>query len=173
MRSSSTKNPQLVECTNPSKNIWVVRWDVKQRTDENERIVYEYEEQRFEHIPSENEVREAINAYCNKITDQKILEGFRWNDTPVWLSSENQFNYKATYDLAVQTGGKTLPVTFKLGTDEVPSYVTFNTVEELGAFYTAALAYIQECYTDGWGIKDTFDYSDYIAIIQDPLNLPE
>ena len=39
---------------------------------------------------------------------------------PVWLSSENQFNYKAAYDLAVQTGGATLPVTFKFGTDEVP-----------------------------------------------------
>jgi hypothetical protein len=39
---------------------------------------------------------------------------------PVWLSTENQFNYKAAFDLATQTGGKSLPVTFKFGSTNNP-----------------------------------------------------
>jgi hypothetical protein len=67
---------------------------------------------------------------------------------PVWLSSENQFNYKAAYDLAVQTGGATLPVTFKFGTDEVPQYREFVTLEELTDFYTKAM-FRTRCLTAG------------------------
>ena len=51
-------------------------------------------------------------------------------DAPVWLSTENQYNYKAAYDLAVQTGGETLPVTFKFGSDEQPEYHTFEKLDE-------------------------------------------
>ena len=28
----------------------------------------------------------------------------------IWLSSENQFNYKVAYDLALQTNGANLPI---------------------------------------------------------------
>ena len=41
----------------------------------------------------------------NDERDEKIVSGFVWRDMQVWLSSENQFNYKAAYDLAVQTKG--------------------------------------------------------------------
>ena len=38
-----------------------------------------------------------------------------WNDIPVWLSTENQLNFKSVYDMAVQAAGASLPVEFKLG----------------------------------------------------------
>ena len=84
-----------------------------------------------------------------------------YENVPVWLSSENQFNYKAAYDLAVQTAGATLPVVFKFGTDTEPVYREFATLEDLTDFYTKAMQHIQNTLADGWKKKDVFDLSLY------------
>ena len=109
------------------------------------------------------DIKQAILADINEQTDEKILKGFTWNDMKVWLSSENQFNFKAAYDLAVQTQGASLPVKFKLGEDEneEPIYHTFETLEDLGDFYTKAITYIVGCLNEGWNRKDSIDWSDY------------
>lgn len=78
---------------------------------------------------------------------------------PIWLSTENQFNYKAAYDLAVQTNGASLPVKFKFGTDEAPIYHTFNELEELQEFYMSSIAFVQQVLDDGWNEKDNLDLS--------------
>ena len=61
----------------------------------------------FNHKPTDEEIRSTVTAWYNRETDKAILSGFIYEGIPVWLSSENQFNYKAAYDLAVQTGGRT------------------------------------------------------------------
>ena len=109
------------------------------------------------HLPTVEEVKEIVISEVNKKVDQKILEGFVWRDMPIWLSSENQFNYKAAYDLAVQTQGMNLPSTFKFGTVDEPKYHTFETVEELQDFYTSAVRFINDTLAEGWKEKDSFD----------------
>ena len=84
-----------------------------------------------------------------------------WNEMSVWLSTENQFNYKAAYDLAVQTAGATLPVKFKFGTDDVPCYHTFQTVEELSDFYIQSIQYVQNLLDECWNKKDAFSLDSY------------
>ena len=69
-------------------------------------------EEEFGHKPTDEEIRTLVMSWYNSQTDAAILSGFAYNGAPVWLSTENQYNYKAAYDLAVQTGGETLPVTF-------------------------------------------------------------
>ena len=93
--------------------------------------------------------------------DAAILSGFTYEGMPVWLSSENQFNYKSAYDLAVQSNGATLPLTFKFGTEEKPQYRRFDTIAELTDFYTKAMAYIQATLADGWKRKDAVDWNVY------------
>ena len=107
------------------------------------------------------QIKTIILDAINKRTDEKILSGFIWNDMQVWLSSENQFNYKAAYDLAVQTKGANLPTVFKFGGNENPIYHKFETVEELADFYTKAMAYINEQLAIGWLKKDSIDWSVY------------
>lgn len=113
--------------------------------------------------PAFEKVKNDIIADINAKTDEKILSGFVWNNKPVWLSSENQFNFKAAYDLAVQTNGKSLPVKFKLGETEdgEPVYHTFETLEEITDFYTKAIAFINQCLNEGWEMKDSIDWSVY------------
>ena len=111
---------------------------------------------------TEAAMRKLIADWFDPETDQKILTGFRWNDKPVYLSTENQFNFKAAYDLAIQTNGSNLPITFKLGEDNsMPVYHTFTTIEDLADFYTNAMLYIQQCLSEGWAKKDSFDWSLY------------
>ena len=117
------------------------------------------------------EVKDAILADINHRTDEKILSGFTWtpeggDPIPVWLSTENEFNYKAAYDLAEQTEGASLPVKFKLGEDEegTPIYHTFTTLPEFRDFYTKAVAHIQQTLQDGWQEKDSIDWTPYEAL---------
>lgn len=147
----------LIECTNPVKNKWRVRWDIA--TDESGATSYIEEE--LNHRPSEDEIKGIISAWINARTDERILSGFVYEGNMVWLSSENQFNYKAAHDLAVQTAGATLPATFKLGSDDAPCYRTFNDIDSLTDFYSRAMAHIQQALADGWSAKDSIDLEKY------------
>ena len=115
----------------------------------------------FTKIPSFGQLKQFILSEINKRTDEKILSGFEWNGMSVWLSSENQFNYKAAFDLAVQTNGANLPTVFKFGDTENPVYYKFDTLEELQDFYMKAMTYINEQLAIGWAKKDAIDWSVY------------
>ena len=148
-----------LERVSPARDKWRVRWDITPDGDGNA----SYMEAELEHRPTVNKIRTLICGWINDQTTEKIRTGFEYGGHPVWLSMENQANYKAAHDLAVQTGGKSLPVTFKFGTDEEPVYKTFETVEDLTDFYTKALGQVQECLEEGWRNKDSIDWSLYEA----------
>lgn len=112
--------------------------------------------QRFDRQPTATELLKVITEHVDSLTDQKILTGFRWHGKNVYLSTENQFNFKAAYDVAVQTDGATLPIKFKLGEDAdgLPMYHTFNSMNAFTDFYTGAISFIQQTLAAGWEEKD-------------------
>lgn len=122
---------------------------------EEDGIGYDYRIS-FGHIPTKDEVHELIINHINSLTDEKILSGFVWNGINVWLSTENQFNFKAAFDMAVQTSGASLPIKFKLGEDAngEPVYHVFENMAEFSDFYTSAIAFIMTALNDGWVEKD-------------------
>ena len=148
-----------VEAINEADGVYIVRWDCKPLPEGGNMVVWA--EEMLYGKPVESEMRRIINGYYNGITDCKILQDFTWHGMPVWLSDENQRNYKAAYDLAVQTGGETLPVVFKFGSDEQPVYHTFGTMDELKEFYMSVYRHIEQCLADGWANKDAVDYGVY------------
>ena len=117
----------------------------------------------YDHIPTVAEVRADIEALVNAKTDEVILTGLKWNGKPVYLSSENQFNFKAAHDLADETGGAILPIKFKLGEAENgdPVYHTFTKTETLADFVSSIFVHIQGTIKAGWTEKDSIDYSLY------------
>ena len=149
--------PQFLRIANKRRGRYAIAFDIERNEDGN----YDFMEKVFDHLPTEEEIRTVINGYYNEETDKAIVSGFTYGDVPVWLSSENQFNFKAAFDLAVQTEGASLPVRFKFGTEQEPVYRTFTTVAELTDFYTRAIAYIQGCLEAGWAKKDAVDYTVY------------
>lgn len=112
----------------------------------------------YDHRPTEQELRNDINTLVNSLVDDTILRGFSWNGKPVWLSQENQLNFKAAYDLAVQTEGATLPIKFKLGErDGEPVYHTFTTLSAFTDFFTKAVQHVIGSINAGWVEKDGTD----------------
>lgn len=156
-----TSDVQLLELTNPIRGLWRVRWDVQ--PDEYGGAVYMEEE--YNHKPTLDEIKDLIFSWIDRRTDAAILQGFVWREHPVWLSRENQMNYKAAYDLAVQTNGATLPVKFKLGEDESGNavYHEFNDLAEFTDFYTSAVAYVNATLQKGWAEKDGIDWQAYVG----------
>ena len=112
-------------------------------------------------IPTFQQVKAFILNYVNGRITKSIESGFTWKDMSVWLSSENQFNYKAAYDLAFQTNGASLPTVFKFGDTENPVYYKFDTLDDLHDFYIKAMTYINEQLAIGWVKKDSIDWSAY------------
>lgn len=156
----------LVECINPRYRKYRVRWDIQPYfNDIGDLEGVTFLEAEFAHKPTMVEIKDVILGWMNGEIDKRILAGFEWNGMSVWLSSENQFNYKAAYDLAVQTGGANLPIMFKFGDMENPTYHTFTSVEELTDFYLKAMAYINEQLSIGWQEKDAIDWSGYEALL--------
>ncbi|MEG2599833.1 MAG: hypothetical protein RSA66_10220 [Muribaculaceae bacterium] len=120
--------------------------------------------ERFTHKPTADEIKEVIISEVNKRVDGEILNGFQWNGIPVYLSTENQFNFKVVYDMAEMSQEETLPVKFKLGEDELgePMYYEFTTIEELRDFYKQAMYFINKTINDGWEEKDSINMEAFL-----------
>ena len=141
----------------------VVMWDYQPILTENgeETSVGTWKVEKFDKQLSFNEIKTFITNYYNEKIDEKILSGMVWKDMKIWLSSENQFNYKAAYDIAVQTEGKNLPVMFKFGDTNEPIYYVFDNLEELTDFYLSSMTYIQDTLANGWKVKDSINWDAY------------
>lgn len=103
--------------------------------------------------PSIEEIRKDIGNLIDEQTSNKILSGFTYEGDSVWLSLENQLNFRSAV---------CFPCRFKIGeTEGVPTYRTFLSSDELLAFNNAITEYIHSCLEDGWKIKDSVDYNIY------------
>ena len=133
------------------------------------------------------DVKEAIIADINSRTDLKILNDYEWTimhgntDKPkkqrrigetvkVWLSMENQNNFKEAHRLAAIDASLVIPVKFKIGEDEegTPVYETFESFEELNQFYVGAFAFVKQTIDAGWAEKDSIDWAPYEALYPQP-----
>lgn len=169
-KTHSSTLPAYIECTNPRISKFVIRYDITPdlAPSSEASTTYTYYEQIFYHHPTDEEILATLTAHINRQTDTAILTGFTYEGTPVWLSTENQLNYRAAYDLALQTGGQTLPVTFKLGTDDAPVYHTFTTINALADFIRQMHTHIRTTIEAGWHKKDTIDLTLYHTICNHP-----
>lgn len=102
-RETTETNIKLIE-RRESDGYWVVRWDFKEKLDENSNGtgVYWYEEESYNFIPTIEDIQQTITDWFNKQTDGIIKHGFRWKGINVLLNDENKFNYKAITDEAAR-----------------------------------------------------------------------
>ena len=148
---------QLLECTNPVRGYWRIRFDVQIKDDGSA----DYYEHRFFAKPQLEVIKSVITEFINEQTNATILSGLKYENQLVWLSAENQANYKAAYDLAVQTQGESLPYKVKLGGEDAPVYREFTSLQDFKAFYLSVQKHINDTINDGWKRKDAIDWSKY------------
>jgi hypothetical protein len=123
-----------------------------------ETLLASWEEYRFNHVPDIHEIKRVVLEYFNKQINEEIISNFEWNGLKVWLSTENQINYKSAYDLAIQTHGANLPLIFKFENIDGSVYHKFETLEEFSDFYIKTLQYIQKTLQKGWEKKDNIKW---------------
>lgn len=158
------KGVKEIQLINSRQNKYAVRWNFRNKKyengkeDENDVL---FCEEIFNHKPTLSEIKETVNGYYNEQINEKILSGCRWEGNVVWLSQENQLNYKTAFDTAFQTDGQNLPVIFKLGTEDNPKYVQFDTVERLKTFHLHWTSFITNTLRAGWQFKDSTDWTKY------------
>ena len=116
--------------------------------------------------PTKEDILQAIIADIDACTDEKILNGYQWTvlhgdhagqTVSVWLSAENQNNFKAKHDAALAYPQQVpFPMRYKIGQDEQKHaiYEEFQNIGELATFYLGGVAYIERCVDEGWQIKD-------------------
>jgi len=141
-----------------------VRFDVHPFEVEGEQKGVSYMEETLDHAPTIDEVKKIVIGYYNDLCDKEILSGFQYDGVPVWLSRENQINYKVANDLSFQNvsvGGEFQPIKFKFGTDANPVYKTFETLESLSSFVVSMFTYIQKTLNKYWEIKDNIKWDKY------------
>lgn len=180
-RINGSAGVPLVQCINERLQKYRVRTDIQPDTEREDENAVTFIETEFPYKPSMDEVRDFVLGVRDKQTDGLILEGYEWTilhgdlEKPeeerrvgetwkVWLSRENQDNYKEAHRLATIDASRVIPVKFKINEtpDKKAVYETFETFEELNAFYLGAFAYIkQACLEPGWADKDSFDWTPY------------
>lgn len=79
---------------------WAVRWDFKAKPDA-EGINW-YEEEIFNHIPQMDEIIGVISLWEDKQIDGAVANAMVWKGYPVYLSSENLFNFFASVYHAIR-----------------------------------------------------------------------
>ena len=122
----------------------------------------------------------TIIADIDARTDERILSGYEWTvlhgdedgshigeTVNVWLTMENQNNFKEAHRIAGNNASLVIPVKFKISEDAEKHaiYETFNSFEELNAFYLGAFAYVKACLDAGWQKKDAFDRTPYEEVL--------
>lgn len=108
-----------------------------------------------------DDIKTAIISGINNEAKTNIVEKFIYNDKKVWLSETNQLNYKAAYDLAVQTNGENLPYTIKVSDEDNADYIIFNNLIKFKDFYLAMIKHIQDNQKEAWRKKDNIDWNEY------------
>lgn len=111
--------------------------------------------------PSFEQIKAAILQDIDDTVKTQIIEDMVWNGHNVWLSLENQSNYKNALDIATRTDGSNLPYKVRFGSVDAPEYHEFETVSELEGFWCDCSNHIVSKLNAGWALKDSIDWDKY------------
>lgn len=165
---------KLLYCIDPTSDRWLMAYDLKEEplpedAPEGTMPSYSYATHLFDHQPTHEEVTELIYGAINEACDEAILTGCTYTtleDTPhrcqLYLNQQNQFNWKAIYDMAKHSGGGNLPAILKLGiSDEDAYYYTITTMRQLEHFILSVFKHIETTLASCWMAKQHLNLTPY------------
>lgn len=142
-----------IECVNPRRNIWAVRWNL--HPDENN------EWSALEALslgrPSIDTIRSSISDFIDSITQDRIVNGFVWNDIPIKLTDAAQRNFLFALFHLNHTG----IVDRESYGDLLVSDSDEEAAIELRDMVASMWQHIKECRADGILRKNQVDYTRF------------
>ena len=156
------KEEEFIPIDKVENNKFIVSFDKHVYTinDDNEKI-YEWTSFVYDNEKNSKSILDIIYELIDNDVKFRIKNSFSWNNYIVYLSTENQMNYKAAFDLAVTTNGESLPVTFRFYKRKNAELYTFDTLSELKEFYIKMNSHINNSLLEGWNRKDSINKEDY------------
>lgn len=165
---------KLLYCIDPASDRWLMAYDLSEEAlpegaPEDAPKPYSYRTHLFDHQPTHEEVCDLLYGAINDACDEAILRGGKYTTLeetprtcPLYLNQQNQFNWKAIYDMAKHSGGANLPAILKLGiTDEDAYYYTITTMRQLEHFILSVFKYIETTLASCWSAKQSLDLTPY------------
>jgi len=143
---------------NAKSNKYIVSWGLKNIGGDNYKWNYEI----FNTKPSIDTIKKTITDYINSQTRFCIENKFRWNGMSIYLSIENQIDYKLLFDTTSLLEGSNLPekVKFKINGESI--YYDFETIDDMKDFIIAMNNHIRACLEVGNKAKEEINYDDYV-----------
>ena len=171
---------KLLYRVDPLRDIYYFAYDLRTPSEEEFRALfgrerqdgeqqYIYEWLFLDHKPTREEMAALIYEHINARCDAAILEGGVYTtleDEPrrcrLYLSQQNQFNWKAIYDMACRLEGRNLPAVFKMGvSDEDAYYYTITSMRQLEHFILSVFKFIETTLAACWQAKQSVDFTPY------------
>lgn len=123
--------------------------------------------QRFNHLPTQEEIKQVINAQLSADADERKRNGFTWKGVPVRYDEEAERNITGLSVKIPRLGAAMFPLTFKLGDypDGSPAFYVFEDAEDFESFTDALLLFSQDCYARAWQEKASIDMDKFKEVI--------
>lgn len=137
---------------------YIVSWGLKNIGGDN----YQWDYYLFNYKPSINDIKNIINNSINEKTKQYITNKFEWNGMSIYLSLENQIDYKLLLDTTLLLDGANLPEKVKFKVNGENFYYSFETIDDMKDFIIAMNNHIRKHINNGNNSKDEINYDDYI-----------
>lgn len=142
-----------IECINPRRDRWAVRWDIHQKQDAG----WFASEVVVDHRPTVEEIREIITAHIDATTQNDIVNGFSWKGKPVKLTDTAQRNFL----FAVFTVDRTGEIDREQFVGLLDAQTDAEAADELADMVSAIWEHIQQKRADGIAAKNAVDFSKY------------
>lgn len=140
-------------------NKYVVSWGLNQIDQSNDLWQWYYFV--VNHKPSINEIKTNIETFINEQTKNIIFNHFKWNDMKIYLSLENQIDYKLLFDATMIQDGKNLPEVLKFKINDENVYYEITSIDEFKDFILSINEHIRKSLKYGNDLKDSIEYYDY------------
>lgn len=144
--TTSNNRPKLVYRIGDK---WRVSYNVTSEVDKNGTILYKYIELETNNYPVNPQ--DIIKEYIDSRTSTKIINGFVYNEIPIYLSIERQHNIQSLF-MAAQLGKIKYPYVFNVGEENT---IVITNANDLNNFYMAVFDWIDSCLEEGRKIKDS------------------
>ena len=138
-------------------NKYVISWGLEKVNDDSYKWKYFVSNNKI----SKNEIKDIINAYVNSEVKKSIENKFEWNSMHIYLSLENQIDYKLLFDVTMLQNGKNLPETIKFKVNGENIFYEIESIEEFKDFIIKMNNHIRTCIKIGNNIKESINYVDY------------
>lgn len=107
----------------------------------------------YDRLPTAEVLTADVEDLVNAWVEDGILTGYVWKGQLVWLSVENQLNYRCAVD-AAELGGLTFPYRVRVVGGDGVGYVELSDAAELRTFWLGVQAHIRKLQEHGWVLKD-------------------